>query len=112
MVSGRTCGSITENWYKWKISVIDLETNIETTDRYFSIKHFNDIHDTKYTADHVQKLKKLRNKLGDYTMDDVRKAAIKTPFSILAKFGNLRFDKIREPVIYETIITRTRKRMN
>ena len=112
MVQGRTIGSITENWYKWEISVYDLETNIESTDRYFSIKHFNDIHKTNYTADHVQKLKKLRNKLGDYTMDDVRKASIKTPFSVLAKFGHLKFEKIREPVIYETIITRTRKRIN
>ena len=112
MKGGRIVGASTLNWYKWKISVYDLETDIETIGRYFSIKHFNDIHRTNYTANHVQKLKKIRNKLGDYTMDDVRKAAIKTPFSVLAKFGHIRFEKIREPVIYETIITRTRKRIN
>ena len=86
-----------ESFYKWKISVYDLETDTETTDKYFSIKHFNDTHGTSYNADHIQKLKKLRAKLGDYTMDDVRNANTR---SVLRNFGHLRFEKIKEPLYY------------
>ena len=98
---GRVAGAVTENFYKWKISVYDLESDTIHTDKYFSIKHFNDTHGTKHNSDHVQKLKKLREKIGDYTMDDVKNARIKTPCSNLAKLGHIKFEKIREPVLYE-----------
>jgi hypothetical protein len=100
---GRLLGASTLNWYKWKISVYDLETDLETTGRYFSIKHFNDIHGENYTSDTVAKVNKLHIKFGDYSMNDVKKSRIKTPCSVLSNFGHLKFEKIREPVIYEII---------
>ena len=106
-MKGRTIGSITDNFYKWEISVHDLDNDSVHTDKYFSIKHFNDTHGTHFNSDHLQKLRKLRLKLGEYTMEDVKQARLKTPHSVLAKIGYMRFDKIREPVIYErTIIKR------
>ena len=107
MKGGRIVGTFNENWYKWEISVNDLENDSVNTDKYFSLKHFNDTHGTRFNSDHVQKLRKLRVKLGEYTMEDVKQARLKTPCSVLAKIGHMRFDNIREPVIYEmTIIKR------
>lgn len=103
MKGGRIVGASTLNWYKWKISVYDLETDIETIGRYFSIKHFNDMHGTNYTSDTVQKINKLHIKFGDYSINDIKQAKIKTPCSVLANFGHLTFEKIREPVVYEII---------
>lgn len=100
-MKGRLTGGLNESFYKWQISVYDLETDTTQTSKYFSIRHFNDTHGTNYNSDHVQKLNKLRANIGDYTMDDVRNARLTTPSSVLAKYGNLRFCKIREPVIYE-----------
>tara|TARA_R110000787_G_scaffold283777_1_gene396871 strand:+ start:79 stop:405 length:327 start_codon:yes stop_codon:yes gene_type:complete len=98
---GRVVGAFTQNFYHWNISIYDLERDTIHTDKYFSIKHFNDIHGTNYNSDHIQKMKKLLEKIGNFTMDDVRDAKIKTPFSNLAKLGHLKFERIREPVIYE-----------
>ena len=39
--------------------------------------------------------------MGAYTMDDVSKA---TKGSVLAKFGHLEFEKIREQVKYERVM--------
>jgi hypothetical protein len=98
MVQGRICGGRNDNYFKWKITVHDTETDSKQTAKYFSLRHFNDVHQTNHTPDTVQKLKKLKEKIGDYTMDDVRAA---TKGSVLAKFGHLHFEKIREPVKYE-----------
>jgi hypothetical protein len=98
---GRTVGGSNDSFYKWQISMYDFETDTTQTSKYFSIKHFNDTHGTNYNSDHVQKLTKLRSNIGDYTMDDVKKARLTTPGSVLAKIGNMKFCKIREPVIYE-----------
>ena len=104
---GRTVGSFTDNFYKWQISVHDLDNDSVHTAKYFSIKHFNDTHGTHFNSDHLQKLRKLRFKLGEYTMEDVKQARLKTPHSVLAKIGYMRFDKIREEVLYErTVIKR------
>lgn len=92
-------GTLNETSYKWKISVYDLKTDTEHVDKYFSINHFNTVQGTHYTPDSVQKLKKLRAKLGDYTMDDVRKA---NRGSVLAKYGHLKFEKINEPLYQVT----------
>jgi len=99
---GRIINIPNDNWYKWRISVYDAKTNTTHTDRYFSIKHFNNVHGTNYNSDHVQKLRKLQEKIGDYTMENVSDAS---PHSVLGKFGHLKFEKIREPVQYE--ITKT-----
>jgi hypothetical protein len=101
---GRIVGSVNEHFYKWRISIYNLDNDTIHIDKYFSIKHFNDTHGTKHNSDHLQKLRKLREKLGDYTIDDVKNAKIKTPFSNLAKLGHLKFEKIREPVIYSRIV--------
>ena len=98
---GRIVGSVNEHFYKWRISIYNLDNDTIHIDKYFSIKHFNDTHGTNYNSDHVQKLTKLRSNIGDYTMDDVKKARLTTPGSVLAKIGNMKFCKIREPVIYE-----------
>ena len=95
---GRITNGPNDNWYKWRISVYDVKTSNTHTDVYYSIKHFNDVNGTNYNADHVQKLRKLREKIGDYTMEDVIEAS---PYSVLGKFGHLKFEKIREPVKYE-----------
>mgnify|MGYP003645140598 FL=1 len=93
-----------ESFYKWKITIYDLETDTEKIDKYFSIKHFNEVHNTDFNADHVQKLKKLKEKYGgDYSMDDVRNA---TPKSVLRQIGHIKFEKIKEPLYrikYKTI---------
>ena len=107
MKGGRQVGSVNDNWYKWEISVHDIENDSVNTDKYFSLKHFNDTHGTCFNSDHVQKLRKLRVKLGEYSMEEVKEARLKTPYSVLAKIGHMRFDNIREPVLYErTIIKR------
>ena len=109
MKSGRIVGTVNDNWYKWKISVHDLENDSVHIDKYFSLKHFNDTHGTQFNSDHVQKLRKLRVKLGDYEMEEVKEAKLKTPCSVLAKIGHMRFDNIREPVLYERTVIRSKK---
>jgi hypothetical protein len=101
MVQGRVAGGKNDNYFKWQITVHDKETDNKHTGKYFSLRHFNEIHDTHYTTDTVQKLKKIKEKMGAYTMDDVSKA---TKGSVLAKFGHLEFEKIREPVKYERVM--------
>ena len=96
MPRGKTVGAKTTSCYKWKISVIDLDTNIQTTDKYYTISHFNDIHKTNYSADTVQKLKKLHIKIGDYTIDDIKNAIKKKPCSVLAQYGHLNFVNIKD----------------
>lgn len=109
MGKGKTFGAFSENCYKWEISVIDLETNIETTDRYFSIKHFNDLHNTKYTSDTVQKLRKLREKMGSIRIEDIKNAQKRIPCSVLAKYGHLHFISINKPIIYELVSSKTHR---
>lgn len=110
MGKGKTFGAFSENCYKWEISVIDLETNIETTDRYFSIKHFNDLHDTKYTSDTVQKMRKLREKMGSIIrIEDIKSAQKRIPCSVLAKYGHIKFLPINEPVIYELVSSKSHR---
>ena len=101
MVQGRVSGGMNDGYFKWQITVHDIETDTKHTAKYFSLRHFNEIHQTHYTADHVQKLKKLKEKIGDFTMEDVRRA---TKGSVLAKFGHLNFEKIREQVKYERVM--------
>ena len=109
MKGGRVVGTVNDNWYKWEISVNDLENDTVNTSKYFSLKHFNDTNKTHFNSDHVQKLRKLRVKLGDYEMEEVKQARLKTPCSVLAKIGHMRFDNIREPVLYERTVIRTKK---
>ena len=90
-------GVLNENSYKWLITICDKETGEENVDKYFSLTHFNTVNGTKCTPDTVQKLKKLRAKLGDYTIDEVRNA---NRGSVLAKHGHLKFEKINEPLYH------------
>ena len=106
---GKTFGAFSESSYRWEISVIDIETNIETTDRYFSIKHFNDIHNTKYTSDTVQKLRKLREKMGNIRIDDIKSARKRIPCSVLANYGHIKFVPINEPIIYELVSAKSHR---
>ena len=97
---GKTFGAICENYYKWKITVYDVQNDTSFTDKYFSIKHFNEANGTNYNSDHLQKIKKL----GDYTLEDVKKAKAS---SCLGKYGHLNFEKIREKICYERRIVKT-----
>jgi len=94
---GRSVGSKCWRTYKWQITIHDLETGTSQVGKYITLEDFYNKQHIYLTTHTVKKLKNIREKLGDYSMDDVRNA---NPFSVLAKYGHLKIEKIHEPVNY------------
>jgi len=102
-IKGRTFGSENYLTYTWKITKYDLENNTEHIGKYFSLKHFNEVNNTKITFSHLQTMRKLGTVGIDFTLEEVKNAK---PSSSLYKWGRYNVIQIKEPVMTRIVVNR------